>query len=204
MGALDIGFLPGEGAKSASEHLASNCADLETVILLGVDEVPMSQFGDSFVVYLGSHGDAGASRADVILPTAAYTEKTATYVNTEGRVQMTTAAVQPKGAAKEEWAIFRALSDLVGKTLPYNSGDQLRDALREDAPSFAGMNFAPGTAGAEALSAPLPAATESLSDDPVFCPIGDFYLTNPIARASATMAECSLQKQTLEVSASAE
>ncbi|HBJ92274.1 MAG TPA: NADH-quinone oxidoreductase subunit G, partial [Hyphomonadaceae bacterium] len=113
-------------------------------------------------------------------------------------------AVQPKGAAKEEWAIFRALSDLVGKTLPYNSADQIRDALREDVPSFAGMNFAPGNAGAEALSAPLPAATESLSDDPVFCPIGDFYLTNPIARASATMAECSLQKQTLEVSAAAE
>ncbi|HBH88276.1 MAG TPA: NADH-quinone oxidoreductase subunit G [Hyphomonadaceae bacterium] len=204
VGALDVGFLPGEGAKSASEYLASNCADLDTVILLGVDEVPMSQFGDSFVVYLGSHGDAGASRADVILPTAAYTEKTATYVNTEGRVQMTTAAVQPKGAAKEEWAIFRALSDLVGKTLPYNSADQIRDALREDVPSFAGLNFAPGNAGAEALSAPLPAATESLSDDPVFCPIGDFYLTNPIARASATMAECSLQKQTLEVSAAAE
>jgi NADH-quinone oxidoreductase subunit G len=204
VGALDLGFLPGEGAKSASGHFASACADLDTVFLLGVDEIPMSGLGDAFVIYVGSHGDAGASRADLILPAPAYTEKTATYVNTEGRVQMTQAAVQPKGDAKEEWAIFRAISPLLGKTLPYDSADQLRAALREEIPGFAGMNFAPGNAGSEGLISVFPVTESALSDEPVFCTIGDFYLTNPIARASLTMAECSLQKQTLEVSAAAE
>ena len=204
VGALDLGFLPSEGGASASELLKSDCNGIDTVVLLGVDEIPMSQLGDSFVIYVGSHGDAGAARADLILPAAAYTEKSATYVNTEGRVQMTTAAVQPKGDAKEDWAIFRALSDKLGKTLPYNSAEQLRAALREEKPVFAGLNFAPGHAGAEALSAELPAASAELSNDPIYCSIGDFYLTNPIARASQTMAECSLQKQALEVSAAAE
>ncbi|MAI89462.1 NADH-quinone oxidoreductase subunit NuoG [Ponticaulis sp.] len=204
VGALDVGFLPAEGGKSAAALFETKCSDIETVVLLGVDEIPMSQLGDSFVIYVGSHGDAGASRADVILPAAAYTEKAATYVNTEGRVQMTTPAVQPKGDAKEEWAIFRALSAMVGKTLPYDSAEALRSALSEAVPSFAGLNFAPGVAGAEALSAALPAAGGALTDDPIYSPVGDFYLTNPIARASSTMAECSLQKQTLEVSAAAE
>ena len=204
VGALDVGFLPGDGAKTASEIFAANSDGIETSILLSVDDIPMSQLGESFVIYVGSHGDAGAARADLILPAAAYTEKTATYVNTEGRVQMTHLAVQPKGQAKEDWAIFRALSALVGKTLPYDSADALRAKLREDIPTFAGLNFAPGTAGAEALLSPLPESATELSGDPIYCPIGDFYLTNPIARASATMAECSLQKQTLEVSAAAE
>ena len=204
VGALDLGFLPGEGGKSASELLASDSAGLESVVLLGVDEIPMSQLGDAFVIYIGSHGDAGAARADLILPAPAYTEQSGIYVNTEGRVQTTTAAVQPKGEAKAEWAIFRAISPLVGKTLPYDSLDQLRASLREELPVFAGMNFAPGSTGAAALSAPLPAASAALSEDPIYCQIGDFYLTNPIARASLTMAECSLQKQTLEVSVAAE
>ena len=204
VGALDLDFLPGEGAKSGSEHLANRCAELETVVLLGVDEIPMSGLGDTFVIYIGSHGDSGASRADLILPSAAYTEKSATYVNTEGRVQMTQAAVQPKGDAKEEWAIFRAISALMGKTLPYDTADQLREKLRSDISSFAGLNFAPGHAGAGSLTESLPATDLEFTDEPVFCPIGDFYLTNPIARASLTMAECSLQKQTLEVSAAAE
>ena len=204
VGALDLGFLPADGGKSASEILGSDAAGFETIVLLGVDEIPMSQLGDAFVIYIGSHGDAGASRADLILPAPAYTEQSGIYVNTEGRVQMTTAAVQPKGEAKAEWSIFRAISPLLGKTLPYDNLEALRAALREEKPVFAGMNFAPGNAGTEALAAALPAASEALSEDPIYCPIGDFYLTNPIARASLTMAECSLQKQTLEVSVAAE
>ena len=204
VGALDIGFLPGEGALSAAELLGASCASLDTVILLGADEIPTSALGDAFVIYIGSHGDVGAARADVILPAPAYTEVTATFVNTEGRVQMTQAAVQPKGDAKEEWAIFRALSDRLGRSLPYKSADEVRVKIRESNAVFAGLNFAPGNAGAERLLEALPASTGNLSDEPIYCPIGDFYLTNPIARASKTMAECSLQKQTLELPAAAE
>ena len=204
VGALDIGFLPGEGGKSAADLLATNCADLKTVILLGVDDIPMSSLGDTFVIYVGSHGDAGASRADLILPSAAYTEKTATYVNTEGRVQMTQAAVPPKGDAKEEWAIFRALSDRLGKSIGYKSADEVRESLRETFPVFQGLNFAPGHAGADVLTGSFEIVDGELSDDPIYGSIGDFYLTNPIARASKTMAECSLQKQTLEMPAAAE
>ncbi|MAK61997.1 MAG: NADH-quinone oxidoreductase subunit G [Ponticaulis sp.] len=204
VGALDLGFLPQEGGSSAADILGSKSEGFETVVLLGVDEIPMDQLGNAFVIYIGSHGDAGAARADLILPAPAYTEQSGTYVNTEGRVQMTTVAVQPKGDAKPEWSIFRALSPMVGKQLPYDSLDQLRAQLREELPVFAGLSFAPGQAGASALKAALPVASEPLSDEALFCPIGDFYLTNPIARASLTMAECSLQKQTLEVSVAAE
>lgn len=204
VGGLDLGFLPQEGGSNGSEILASKSEGLETVVLLGVDEIDMDQMGDAFVIYVGSHGDAGAARADLILPAPAYTEQSGTYVNTEGRVQMTTAAVQPKGEAKPEWSIFRALSPMVGKQLPYDSVDQLREQLRDEVTVFAGLNFAPGHAGVDALKAALPPTSEPLSDEAIFCPIGDFYLTNPIARASLTMAECSLQKQTLEVSVAAE
>ena len=204
VGALDVGFLPGEGGKSASEWLSTSCEGLHTVVLMGVDEVPMSAFGEAFVIYIGSHGDAGASRADLVLPSPAYTEKTATYVNTEGRVQMTQAAVQPKGEAKEEWAILRAISDRVGYSIGFKSADDVRAALRESNPIFNGLNFAPGVAGAEALTADLPSSGESLSEDTIYGGIGDFYLTNPIARASKTMAECSMHKQSLDIPAAAE
>lgn len=204
VGALDMGFLPGETGRSASEHLAENCSSLDTVILFGVDEVPMEKFGKAFVVYIGSHGDAGASRADLILPSPAYSEKTATYLNTEGRVQMTKAAVQPKGQAKEEWAILRAVSDRLGESIGYKSAEEVRLAFRESHPVFQGLNFAPGNAGAGALSVTLPAAPGGLSGEPIYGPVGDFYFTNPIARASRTMAECSLQKQTLDMPAAAE
>jgi NADH-quinone oxidoreductase subunit G len=127
----------------------------------------------------------------------------ATYVNTEGRVQMTKRAVAPKGEAREGWAIFRALSDVLGKTLPYDSADTLRAQLREANPVFAGLNYAPGHSGADALAKPIEAAGE-LSTSPFTATIGDFYLTNPIARASKTMAECSMQKQGLETPMAAE
>ena len=204
VGALDIGFLPGDGGKSAAELMSDNCSAIETLVLLGADELPTSNLGDSFVIYVGSHGDTGAARADLILPSLAYTEQTATYVNTEGRVQMTTAATAPKGEAKDVWAIFRAISDRMGKSLPYKSAEEVRAAMRETNPVFAGLNFAPGSTGAEALSTALPSSTDSLNSDPMFGSISDFYLTNPIARASKTMAECSLQKQTLDMPAAAE
>ncbi|MEM8617250.1 MAG: NADH-quinone oxidoreductase subunit NuoG, partial [Pseudomonadota bacterium] len=128
VGALDLGFLPGEGGFDTAAMIDGG---VETLVLLGTDELDLSRLGQTTVIYVGSHGDAGASHADIILPAAAYTEMAATYVNTEGRVQMTRRAVQPKGEAREGWAIFRALSDVMGQTLPYDTAEALREQLRE-------------------------------------------------------------------------
>ena len=201
VGALDTGFVPGEGGSDTAAILSGG---MDTVVLLGADDVDLAKTGNATVIYVGSHGDAGASKADIILPAAAYTEMAATYVNTEGRVQMTRRAVQPKGEAREGWAIFRALSDVLGKTLPYDTADALREALREANPVFAGLGFAPGDAGVEALKQKIEAGSAALTAAPFVAAIDDFYLTNPIARASKTMAECSLQKQGLETVMAAE
>jgi NADH-quinone oxidoreductase subunit G len=186
VGGLDLGFLPGEGGKAAAELVKRGGAEL--LFLLGADEVDLSKT-DAFVVYLGTHGDAGAHRADVVLPGAAYTEKNGIYVNTEGRVQLGARAVFPKGEAKEDWAILRALSERVGARLPYDSLDQLRAKLFADHPSFGRIDY---VAGPASRSPDLPAlgAPGELSDAPFASPIKNFYLTNPIARASVTMAEC--------------
>ncbi|MEM9740986.1 MAG: NADH-quinone oxidoreductase subunit NuoG, partial [Pseudomonadota bacterium] len=163
VGALDIGFVPGEGGFDTAGILSGK---MDTVILLGADEVDLSNLNPSGkVIYVGSHGDAGASRADIILPSAAYTEMAATYVNAEGRIQMTSKAVQPKGDAREGWAIIRALSDVLGNPLAYDSPEALRETLRSELPGFAGLGFAPGAAGAEALKT-LPETETGLSTDP--------------------------------------
>ncbi len=189
VGGLDVGFLPGEGGKSTSEILtAAKIGEIETIISLGADEIAADDFGGAFVVYIGTHGDAGAHRADVILPAAAYTEKSATYVNTEGRVQQTRRAVGLKGDSREDWAIVRALSGYAGKPLPYDSLEALRACLYADTPVFAGQDFAPGTTPD---SAPPPyGQAGDISAAPFAAAITSFYLTNPIARASKVMAEC--------------
>src|SRR5208282_4146685 len=130
VGALDLGFVPGEGGLTARQMTASGALDV--AVLLGVDEIEVAP--GAFVVYIGTHGDRGASRADVVLPGAAYPEKSATYVNTEGRVQMATRASFPPGDAREDWAILRALSDVVGKRLPYDSLAALRRTLYQAYP----------------------------------------------------------------------
>jgi NADH-quinone oxidoreductase subunit G len=165
---------------------------MDFVWLLGADEFDMSKLGNAFVVYQGTHGDAGAHRADVILPGAAYTEKDGIYVNFEGRVQRTKRAVFPPGDAKEDWAIIRAFSEIAGKKLPYDSRDELHDAMYKDALSFKDMHEAPAHLGADpAVWNPIGTAGTIDTKMPLECTIGDFYLTNPIARASETMAECS-------------
>ena len=204
VGALDVGFVPGEGGKATAEILGGG---METVVLLGVDEVDLSALGSAKVIYVGSHGDAGAARADVILPCATYTEMDATYANTEGRIQMTTRAVQPKGEAREGWAIFRALSQVVGKTLPYDTAAALRASLRGpegENTVFSGLGFAPGASGASALQASGSGSAGTISADAFKAPIEDFYLTNPIARASKTMAECSALSTALDTPVAAE
>ena len=145
----------------------------------------MSRLGDAFVIYHGHHGDTGAHRADVVLPGAAYTEKEATYVNLEGRVQRTARAVFPPGEAREDWTILRALSAVMGKTLPYDSLSALRARMEDAAPTFTKRNtiqpaaWAPFDAPGQMLDAPFGAA------------VPDFYMTDPICRTSETMAKCS-------------
>ena len=192
VGGLDMGFTPAEGGKDVAGMVeAAGAGALEVLVLLGADEIDTTRLGSAFVVYLGSHGDAGASRADVILPGAAYTEKPGIYVNTEGRVQLANRSVFPKGEAREDWAILRALSETLGARLPYDSLDQLRERLMADHPSFGKVDYAPGPAAAASLDLAALGQAGELSDAPFKSPIEDFYLTNPIARASVTMAECS-------------
>jgi NADH-quinone oxidoreductase subunit G len=186
VGGLDLGFVPREGGKSAAELVKKGGADV--LFLLGADEIDLSAT-DAFVIYLGTHGDRGAHRADVILPGAAYTEKPGLYVNTEGRVQRGERAAFPKGEAREDWTILRALSERLGAKLPYDSLDELRATLFADHPTFGQLDYAPGSTPAIFALSGLGAAGE-LSDTPLASPITAFHLTNPIARASVTMAEC--------------
>ncbi|RAK52892.1 NADH-quinone oxidoreductase subunit NuoG [Phenylobacterium deserti] len=187
VGGLDLGFVPGAGGKTAGELVQKGGADV--LFLMGADEMDLSAT-DAFVVYMGTHGDAGAHRADVILPSAAYTEKNGIYVNTEGRVQLGARAVFPKGEAKEDWAILRALSERVGKKLPYDSLDQLRAKLFAEHPTFGRIDYVAGPEAAAGLSLASLGGEGELSDAPFASPVKSFYLTNPIARASVTMAEC--------------
>ena len=204
VGGLDLGFVPGEGGLDTSGMVEAAREDrLKTLILLGADEIDLAATDSVTTIYVGHHGDRGAARADIVLPCTAFTEHAATYVNTEGRVQMTRQAVGPKGEAKEGWAIFRALSARLGKTLAFDTAEALRAKLREEKPVFAGLGFAPGHAGAGALAA-LVEAGGALSGKPFVEPIEDFYLTNPIARASKTMAECSELARGLETAVAAE
>jgi NADH-quinone oxidoreductase subunit G len=184
VGGLDLGFVPGEGGKTAAEMVG----DSDVLFLLGADEIALPASG-AFVVYIGTHGDAGAHRADVILPSAAYTEKSATYVNTEGRVQRTNRAGFAPGDAREDWAILRALSDVLGKKLPFDSLHQLRAKLFAEYPHFADVDH---IAAGDVAAVESAARIEGSLGKGVFAPPAvDFYLTNPIARASAVMAECS-------------
>jgi NADH-quinone oxidoreductase subunit G len=186
VGGLDIGFVPGEGGKSVAQMAGA----LDVLFLLGADELDMNQIGaGTFTVYIGSHGDAGAHRADVILPGATYTEKSGLFVNTEGRVQLANRAGFAPGEAKEDWAILRALSEVLGKTLPFDSLQQLRAKLFADFPHLAAIDeIVP--ADPSGLSA-LAELGGTLDRAAFVSPVKDFYLTNPIARASAVMAECS-------------
>jgi NADH-quinone oxidoreductase subunit G len=186
VGALDVGFVPGEGGLDATAMAQAGALDV--LFLLAADEIEVAP--GAFVVYQGTHGDRGAHRADVILPGAAYLEKSGTYVNTEGRVQMADRAGFAPGEAREDWAILRALSDALGARLPFDSLSALRRQLYRAHPHLGRIDqVEPGDA-ASAVEA-LAGIGGTPDRAPFASPILDFYLTNPIARASATMAELS-------------
>jgi NADH-quinone oxidoreductase subunit G len=185
VGGLDLGLVPGPGGRDVAGMLAgAEAGDVDFVYLLGADELATERLGRAFVVYQGHHGDRGARRADVVLPGAAYTEKDATYVNTEGRVQLARRAVFPPGEAREDWKILRALSEVLGRRLPYDTLGQLRRRMAEVSPVFATPEAAPRAAwGAFGKAGPI-------EPTPFVYPVADFYRTDPISRASPTMAAC--------------
>ena len=187
VGALDLGFVPGREGRDI-EKIFDGCGNgaIKLVYLLGADEYDMNLLGKAFVIYQGHHGDDGAHRADVVLPGAAYTEKDATYVNLEGRVQQTRRAVFPPGQAKEDWAIIRALADVLKIKLGYSSLEQLRARMAEVAPHMAKV----GEIVPASWPSAAPVRSFHISDMPFDELFMNFYMTDPISRASKTMAEC--------------
>ncbi len=191
VGGLDLGFVPGRGGLDAKAMTKAGA--LEVLFNLGADEIDVEP--GAFVVYQGTHGDRGAARADVVLPGATYTEKSGTYVSTEGRVQQADRANFPPGDAREDWAILRALSAVLGARLPFDSLTALRAQLCAEHPHLGRLDVIAEDLALdlEALLAAAPPAT----DTPFEAAVTDFYATNPIARASAVMAECSALSRSL-------
>ncbi|MWP37755.1 NADH-quinone oxidoreductase subunit G [Rhodobacter sphaeroides] len=175
VGAMDVGAVTEGGLSAAIEGA-------EVIYNLGADEVEIG--AGPFVIYQGSHGDRGAHRADVILPAAAYTEENGLFVNTEGRPQLAFRAGFPPGEAKENWAILRALSAELGQTLPWDTMAGLRRKLVETVPHLGRIDQL-----TESEWQPLPLRDPATADFRLA--VRDFYLTNPIARASQLMAELS-------------
>jgi NADH-quinone oxidoreductase subunit G len=185
VGGLEMGFLPGQGGKGTADILtAASGGQIDVVYLLGADEIDTAKLGKAFVIYQGHHGDRGAHRADVILPGAAYTEKNGLYVNTEGRVQMARMAAFPLGEAREDWKIIRALGEQLGVKLPYDSLSQVRKRLAETSPVFRSIE---ALVAAEWGPFGRAGTIENAPFEPV---IENYYMTDPISRASATMAKC--------------
>ncbi|AHJ66265.1 NADH-quinone oxidoreductase subunit NuoG [Granulibacter bethesdensis] len=184
-GALMLGAVP-PGGENGLPRLLDGGVDL--LWLLGADEFDTARIGaNTFVVYQGSHGDKGAARADVILPGAAYTEKDGTYVNTEGRVQQANRAVHPLKDAKDDWRIVRAFSAVIGRPLPYDTIEAVRARLIEVNPAFAVIDDLPVRGCTDPAG---PSAHGTISAVPVAYAISSYWQTDPVSRASPTMAEC--------------
>ena len=185
VGGLDLGLVPGEGGLDVAGVIeGAGSGAIEIVYLLGADEIEMDDLGTAFVIYQGHHGDAGAHRADVILPGAAYTEKNGTYVNTEGRVQLGRMATAPVGDAREDWTILRALSDALGVSLGVSSLGDVRQRLVDVNAVFDRVD--------EVTPAPWESfgAAGTMASQAFVMPMTNFYMTDPISRASETMAHC--------------
>jgi NADH dehydrogenase (ubiquinone) Fe-S protein 1 len=174
----------------AASRISSSQAKF--VYLLNADNIKDSSIpSDAFVVYQGHHGDHGAKYADVILPGSAYTEKSATYVNTEGRAQVTTAAVPPPAGAREDWKILRALAEVSGTYLPYDDVEEVRMRLSEFSPSLRSYDSLERSSFGDLGLRQLGTSGTPLSETDLSLPIRDFYMTDPVSRSSSTMAKCS-------------
>lgn len=192
--ALDVGYKPGV------ESLGSP----KLLFLLGTDEGKITRANlpqDCVVVYQGSHGDMGANIADIILPGSAYTEKTSTYVNMEGRAQETKRAVTPPGLARDDWKIIRALSEIAGETLPYDSLSEIRQRLTEVSPNltrYGNVESANFFSQAAALYQGKESSTSNAVLEPYISSLQDFYMTDSISKASQTMVKCVNAVQTMK------
>ncbi|XP_030642367.1 NADH-ubiquinone oxidoreductase 75 kDa subunit, mitochondrial-like isoform X1 [Chanos chanos] len=186
--ALDLGYKPGV------EAIRKN--PTKVLYLLGADAGCINKQDlseDCFIIYQGHHGDVGAQMADVVLPGAAYTEKCSTYVNMEGRAQQTHVAVTPPGMAREDWKILRAISELAGVTLPYDTIDEIRERLAQVSPNLVRYDDVEEANYFKQANELAKGVNQTLLSDPLVPPqltVRDFYMTDPISRASQTMAKC--------------
>ncbi len=174
---LDLGF---------TSNRQSAIGNHKLLYLLSADETDLSKYKSAFIIYQGHHGDKGAHAADVVLPGVAYTEKDGIYLNLEGRVQHTKQAAFPPGEAREDWKIIRALSEIAGKTLPFNTLEELRTELFKEAPHFAKLDVI--TPAKWSWGASI--RQSAIGNQPFTYPIQNFYMTDPISRNSRTMAQC--------------
>ena len=188
VGALDIGFINESFSNDVNENIKNICSKKDSVsFLLGVDEIDMGIFSNSFVIYIGHHGDKGANIADIILPSPAYTEKDSLYVNLEGRVIKSQMCHSPLGEAKDEWKIFRALGEMLSKNMSFNNLLELRNLIFKFNPIFTQLNIIHDNPFS------LFGSEGEIFSEPIDDLISNFYMTDPISRSSKTMAECSLK-----------
>ena len=192
-GAYEVGF-------STPSPQVSNTQP-KVIYLLGADEITKADLPkDAFVIYQGHHGDRGAALADVVLPGAAYTEKAGTYVNTEGRVQMTRAATSVVGAARDDWKIIRAVSEYLGTPLPYDDVETLRDRMEEVSPALRRYDIVEPVSKDIATLGKVQLVDQNKNSQATGSPlqkvIENFYFTDVISRSSPTMARCSASKAT--------
>ncbi|KAK2811311.1 NADH dehydrogenase (ubiquinone) 78K chain precursor, 5-prime end [Emmonsiellopsis sp. PD_5] len=190
-GAYEVGFT------TPSPEVAATTPKM--VWLLGADEVNEADIPkNAFIIYQGHHGDRGAQLADIVLPGAAYTEKAGTYVNTEGRVQMTRAATSPPGAARDDWKIIRAASEFLGAPLPYDDVEMLRDRMEEISPALRRYDIVEPSSVSALSKVQLVDQNRGSkpTNEPFRKAIDNFYFTDSISRSSPTMARCSAAKET--------
>ncbi len=188
VGALDIGFYNNKFNKNIFQKIEEICSQKQSVtFLLAVDEINTEILKQSFVIYIGHHGDIGAQRADVVLPSPAYTEKNSTFVNLEGRIMKTQKCHQPLGEAKDEWKIFRNLSDKLSLDVPFNDIYELRQEMSKINPIFNQLNVLHKNEFKDF------GKSGEILNEPIIDLIKNFYMTDSISRASKTMSECSLK-----------
>ena len=185
VGALDIGFYSKNFDRDFKVSLTKHIRDTNPVVfLLGLDEINFSSLKDSFVIYIGHHGDEGANNADIILPSPAFPEKTSTFVNIEGRVLQTTKCFNPIGEAKEEWKIFRALSQEFKEQLKFNNLKELRQEIIKKFPHLNQLNILPNKSEVNFGKSHI------IDNNEIEYNIKNFYMTDSISRASVNMANC--------------
>lgn len=185
--ALDLGYKTDVSCIKSSSP--------KVLFLLGADEglITKEDVPNATIIYLGSHGDCGAAVADIVLPGAAYTEKQATYVNTEGRTQQTLVAVTAPGLAREDWKIIRAISEVVGAKLPYDTLNEVRSRLEEVSPNLTRYGYTEEANFYDQAAELSKAVASTLGSQPLDVKqkeLEEYYMTDPISRASKIMAQC--------------